>query len=427
MPRSLLKSKIITFIVLSLLSLILGFVSGAIVWIILKLITLLTNVIWENIPGVINVHPLVYNLIVCCIGALLIVALARKVGNLPHLSEEVMGIIKKDGGYPYDRLYVCTLAAVLPLVFGGTLGPEAGLVGVIAGLCCWVGDNLKYRGSKLQTLAETGFSVALSIVFMTPLAGIVNTLEPDNKHESYIKKISKKRNRIFVYCVGVAGGFLAFYLLSLLLEIIAPGFLEGGLPRFTKDFTFSIDLIIWIIPILVVGVITGFIYSGVNTLFERARKLFKDNRIAPALITAICLAVCGFFFPESMFSGEHQLGPLIENWSSYTATYLLIIGLLKLLLSCLCINFGWRGGPIFPIIFGTAVIGFSIASFAGINGSFAAAVSVAAAYAYISRKPGLVTAILLLCFPPIYIPLILVVAIIASRIPNPFFKELSNE
>ena len=416
------QNKIVKFLLLSLLSLVLGFVSGAIVWIILKIITFCTDFIWQFLPSFINIHPLFYNLIVCCVGAILIVLLARKFGDLPHLTEEVTEIIKKDGGYPYNKIPICALAAVLPLVFGATLGPEAGLVGVIAGLCCWVGDNLKYRGAKLQTLAETGFSVALSIVFMTPLAGIIDTLEPDNKSESYIKKISKKRNRIIVYCFGVAGGFLAFILLNMLLEFVLPGYSESGLPRFTKDFTINLELFIWLIPILAAGIITGFIYNGINVALEKARKLFKNNRIIPALIAAVCLAVCGFFYPETLFSGEHQLGPLIENWGSYAAYYLLIIGLLKLILSSLCINFGWRGGAIFPIIFGTSVIGFSIASFIGINGSFAAAVCVSAAYAYINRKPGMVTAVLLLCFPPTYIPLILIVAFISSKIPNPFMK-----
>lgn len=414
------KSKLIKFLLLSLLSLVLGLICGAIVWFILKVITICTDFVWEFIPGCICIHPLIYNLIVCCLGAIFIVLLTLKFGELPHLTEEVMEIIKVDGGYPYNRLFVCALAAVIPLVFGGTLGPEAGLVGVIAGLCCWVGDNLKYRGTKLQTLAETGFSVALSIVFMTPLAGIVDTLEPDNKSESYLKKLSNKRDRIFIYCVGVAGGFLAFYLLSALLEILAPGFATGGLPRYTKDFVINVELFLWLIPILAVGVITGLFYNAINTMFEKARKLFKKNIILPVLIAAICLAVCGFFLPDVLFSGEHQLDHYIENWSSYAAIYLLVVGLLKLVLSSLCINFGWRGGAIFPIIFGTSVIGFSFASFAGINGCFAAAVCVAAAYSYTSRKPGLVTAILLLCFPVTYIPLILVVAVISSKIPNPF-------
>ena len=75
-------------------------------------------------------------MIVRIIGAVLIGLLATRFGPLPHLTEGVFAIIKKGGGYPYNRLGLCALAALLPLVFGGTLGREAGLVGVIAGLCC---------------------------------------------------------------------------------------------------------------------------------------------------------------------------------------------------------------------------------------------------------------------------------------------------
>ena len=39
---------------------------------------------------------------------------------------------------------VVLVCAFLPLVFGSSVGPEAGLTGIIAGLCYWVGDNVKY-------------------------------------------------------------------------------------------------------------------------------------------------------------------------------------------------------------------------------------------------------------------------------------------
>ncbi len=165
--------------------------------------------------------------------------MTKKFGELPQLTEEVFDVINKKGGYPYNNLGICVVAAIIPLICGGTLGPEAGLVGIIAGLCCWVGDNLKYRKEKLQTLAETGFSIALGIVFMTPLAGIVASLEPNNKKEKYGKKLKQKAGRIFIYCVGVAGGFLAFILLGNIWDMFFPGFGSGGIPRFTKDFSFD--------------------------------------------------------------------------------------------------------------------------------------------------------------------------------------------
>ena len=65
-------------------------------------------------------------------------------------------------------------------------------------------------------MAETGFSIALGIVFFTPLPGIVANLEPDYNKEKYSQKFKNKANRIVIYCLGVAGGFLAMYVFGLL-------------------------------------------------------------------------------------------------------------------------------------------------------------------------------------------------------------------
>lgn len=417
------KKKIVSLILFGLLSTILGFICGAIIWALLKIINLGIDCLWTYIPGYINIHPIIYNTIICCIGAILIVLLARKFGNLPHLTEEVMAIIKRDGKYPYNKLYICAIAAIVPLIFGGVLGPEAGLVGIIAGLCCWVGDNLKYRSQRLQTLAEAGAGIAFSIVFMTPLAGIIANLEPQGKDEKYLAKATSKSKRIIIYALGVIGGILAFQLFSWLWSLAFPGIATGGLPRFEHDFKIDLILLAWLIPLIAAGIVAGCFYSAINKALAKTRTLFKNNRIIPALITAICIAVIGFFFPETMFSGEHTLEPMINTWQSYDAFYLIVVGLFKFFLVCLCINFGWRGGAIFPIIFGATSIGYAFALFAGINGSFAVAVCIAAAYAYISRQPLTVTAVLLLCFPIIYIPIILVTAFVASKVHNPFLEN----
>lgn len=96
--------KIGAFTLFSLLSLLLGFISGAIVWAILKIINILTECIWEVAPEYINIHPLIYNLIICCAGALIIYLITKKFGELPQLTEEVFDVINKKGGYPYNNL-----------------------------------------------------------------------------------------------------------------------------------------------------------------------------------------------------------------------------------------------------------------------------------------------------------------------------------
>lgn len=69
-----------------------------------------------------------YNICVCLIGGLLIGLWQRKYGILPDDMEQVMGKVKATGGYPYNNLPVIAVAALLPLIFGGALGPEAGFI-----------------------------------------------------------------------------------------------------------------------------------------------------------------------------------------------------------------------------------------------------------------------------------------------------------
>ena len=73
----------------------------------------------------------------------------RKNGILPDETEQVMGRIKRSGSYPYNRIHILVISALLPIIFGGTIGPEAGLIGVIAAICCLVGDILKCKGDEV--------------------------------------------------------------------------------------------------------------------------------------------------------------------------------------------------------------------------------------------------------------------------------------
>lgn len=85
---------------------------------------------------------------------------------VPDELDEVMKKVKRDKFYPYNKVLLLCISALIPLLFGGSIGPEAGLTGVIVGLCYWAGNHMKNAQSKIPELMQTGVSATLTAIFM---------------------------------------------------------------------------------------------------------------------------------------------------------------------------------------------------------------------------------------------------------------------
>ena len=103
--------------------------------------------------------------LICMLGGVVIGLYEKKTGIAAEDLPDVMAKVKSTGRYEYDHLGKLSIAALLPLLFGGSVGPEAGLTGVIAGLCTWVGDRMRRFGSDFRELTVLGCQAALTALF----------------------------------------------------------------------------------------------------------------------------------------------------------------------------------------------------------------------------------------------------------------------
>lgn len=426
--------KAASVLLMFLLALVLGALSAAVVWLFVFAMGLSYEYIWVELPALLAVPFL--PVIICVIGGLVIGLWEKYVWEPPMLLEESLEIISKEKRFPYKGLPKTVVSAFLPLAFGGSVGPEAGLVNIIAGLCTWVGDKLKSFGVASAELAEAGLAATLTALFGAPVAGLVAPIEgrfeaarDDELLESEASEATSdtssgatnkttppsplsKRDKLVFYIAAVVGGLTVMLLLS---HYVGGGL---GLPRFDRTSWQPGELLISI-PLALVGILAGYLFHASNVLTGSLAKKMDRFVITRTVLCGLILGIAGSLLPYTLFSGEEQMGELIQNFSSMAAWMLILTGFVKICICPLCVNMGWRGGNIFPVIFAGVSLGYGIALITGLDPVFCVTVLATSTTTAVMRKPVLAVAVLLLCFPVADVIFMVIAALLAGAIPLP--------
>ncbi len=410
--------------------LVIGAVAGAFVWGFLFLMNLGIDLLWTALPARLGISYL--PLILCIVGGLLVGLCQKRYEGIPEDMMGVMARVKQDGGYDTGKVKSGALCAIVPLIFGGSIGPEAGLVGVIAGLCTGIGGKLRFLGDEFREFAAAGTVASMSAIFGAPLFAIAAPLENAEEKEGEGERTRfPKPVRVFSYVLAAVGAFGIFFVLN--------AFTGGGagLPRF-EGIAWGDGELMAAVVALVLGAVAGWLFHagerGTHALSHR----MGSKPVLKAVLAGAVLGLCGTFLPLTMFSGEHQIHELMDLWASWGAPafgpeaggpavivpvgiglILLVTGFVKVLLTPLCVNFGWRGGHFFPVIFAGVALGYGCAFLMGVDPVLAAAAGAGAVVGGVMRKPVLATLLLFLCFPLSAAPVMLVAAFISSKVPLP--------
>ncbi len=372
------------------LAMILGAVAGTVLWLFLQAVSLGTSLIWDAMPSYAGGQWVAVP--VCAVGGCTIGLLHRRYGDYPDELDVVLGKIRREKHYEYRHFLPMLACALLPLMLGASVGPEAGLTGIIAALCYWIGDNMSFARKNAAMFTELGEAATLGQLFHMPLFGILAVEESGIDGEG---QRLPKMEKLVLYCLSAGSSILAIWLLNQTFQTSMEGF-----PSFSEADITAIDYaaVLLYIP---AGILVYLLYrTACNVAQKGAEKVpsVLKETLCGTVVGAMCIVA-----PMAMFSGEDQMAELIDGFGGFGPWALIGLCVLKVIMTAFCLRFGLKGGHFFPLIFACSCLGMGISmllfpdSFGHV--AFAAGVLTAATLGAQLKKPLAVTMLLLLCFP----------------------------
>ncbi len=372
-----------------LFTICIGGFAGAVIWTFLKVMALGADFLWKWIPSVYSIP--FYTIIVCTVGGFIMGVIRKKFGDYPEELDSVMTKVKTEKQYDYSKMPVMLACALLPLIIGSSVGPEAGLTGIIVGICYWVGDNLKFARQNSKEYSQIGVAVSLGVLFHSPLFGIFAVEETDDNEEVIALSNSTK---ILLYGLALGAGMGIYMILTSFFGSGMSGFPSFEAPEINRvDYAM---MLLYIPAGCILAVFYNMTHHGCAVLAN------KTPAVVTETLAGFVLGIAATFVPAMMFSGEHQMGELMTEYVHYLPIALIGAAFLKVILTNICIQFGLKGGHFFPVIFAGVCLGYGLAMLIVPNGGhevFGAAVVTAVLLGATMHKPLAVTFLLFICFP----------------------------
>lgn len=360
-PTALLRSP--QYIALMMMGMIAGVPVAAVAYFFLHLVGEVQQYVFTTLPDDLGfdgqpawwpIPPLVVS------GLLVALAITRLPGEAGHKPAEGF----KAGGSvaPIDLVGIAA-ASFATLSLGVVLGPEAPLIAIGSGLGVLAVRLLKKDAPEMAVtvVAAAGSFAAISTLLGSPLAGAFLLME----------------------AAGLGGAMTSVVLVPGLLAAGVGALIYVGIDNWTGFGTFSLaipDLPVVSAPTVgqfLWAVVIGLLGAGVGASITRLALYFQpivERRMVLLMpVVGLTIGLTTYVFVVAtdrpsdnvLFSGQDQLGPLIDGAAGWS------VGALLLLIVCKSVAYGaaltsFRGGPVFPAIFIGAAGGIALSHLPGL-------------------------------------------------------------
>ncbi len=389
-----------------------GVIIAAIVWLYLKMANVGITVIWDMVPKYLEsrrVETKYYTLLMCLVGGLIVGIFHRFYGPYPESMVDSIKRVKNTGTYPYKKLPVTVTAAFLSLFFGGAVGPESGLVCLLLGMACWAMDHFGAGRQTMEAYLHNNPYSAKGFVFQQMLKGLLAAPSHDKGKIEWTRP-----EQISSGVVAGIAGLLTYEILNALLGrgLSVPHISESEMSGWDRAS---------VIILVLVGIGAGYLFLIFRRLTADFFRKLRDKKldILNAVLGGLILGSIGSFMPMTMFSGGNDIQAIQYEYLQYTPYLLILIGIVKLFLTNVCIESGWRGGHFFPVIFSGLSIGYGVSILLGTNQILGIVVVTAALLGTMLQQPIGALVLSVIFFPIQEIGWMIIASFVAGCIPVP--------
>lgn len=234
------------------------------------------------------------------------------------------------------RVAVLAAGAIVAFGFGGAIGPEAGLLAVVAELSALVSLRIARSTREQRLIGQVGTSAALAGVYGSPPGAAA--FDDDALTPSKVPSL-----------LAAGAGFLGFLIT---LRLLGRQGTEVGFPPYHAGVG---QLLAAVVPALCAAVLA----LGYRRLRPwctvRVQRLGSPP--VQTLVGTAVLAVLATLVPAVRFSGHDQLHEIPDLVVAGSWMTLGVVAVLKLVATAVSISSGWRGGDFFPLLFSGAAAG----------------------------------------------------------------------
>lgn len=355
----------------------------------------LQELLFDTIPGRLDLSQRWWIVIVCSVGGLVVGLLntvgGRQRGEAHDVEESIADAHQAAQGDtgPTDGVFMARVGlGVASLGFGGALGPEAPLIAYVSNLGARLGALLKMAKDESVQLSV---AAALGGLFGTPLS-VAATVDVDESGSVTGGKLSKIGPTLVAALTG----------LIVLRQVLPDDVLQPFVAAVGDEASRFGTGLVWA---GMAAAAAALVARAALTTLAPARSLVvrhvPGGPVAHGLLGGIVLGLGGFITPLALFSGHHETQELLLDAHTRSTWSLLGLAGLKLVVLVVVLATGWFGGQIFPVGFAGAALALALGHALGVGSEISlVAAGFTAAAAVLIRRPIMTFLLLLIFFPP---------------------------